>query len=87
MYGPNEEMLKNMAAQECCGQSKPATIGGYAERVPEPAHPSLMERVHQQRKRAQQEAIHAERLAELQMLLEKNPEIAHILDLLEWRKY
>ena len=86
MYGPNEEMLKNMAAQT--GEPvEAATLGGYAGIGQEPARPSLMERVHQQRKRAQREAIHAERLAELQMLLEKNPEIAHILDLLDWLKY
>ena len=44
---------------------------------------TLSERVSNRLYRAQQEAYKAERLAELARLLEKNPEIARILDLVE----
>lgn len=47
------------------------------------AHPSLRERVAMSLNRAQQESKRADILHELQHLLEKNPDIARILDLLE----
>jgi len=44
---------------------------------------SLRERIHLQRHRAQVESRRADQLSELEYLLDKHPEIARILDLLD----
>ena len=64
--------LKSMYDNQQCSTS----AGGCA-------NPSLRERISAQKFRAQQESRNANRLAELECLLDKNPEVARILDLLE----
>lgn len=49
----------------------------------EPARPNLRERIASDLRRAGRERLKYERLAELQHLLEKHPDVARILDLLE----
>ncbi len=80
----NEE-TNNTAAQETKAYhaNEMAGSGSLGYGLDKPCRPSLMERVSSQRRRAQQEADQVNRLAELQYLLEKNPEVARILDLLE----
>ena len=55
------------------------TTGG----CPKEYRATLRERVGRQRERAQLEACNVERLAELEYLLDKNPDVARILDLME----
>jgi len=85
MTNEQERKLKTMAADCAQRDYSSATIGGTmgyagpegAWRVP------LQERVSNQLRRAVQESGKAQRLAELQQLLERNPEVARILDLIE----
>lgn len=49
----------------------------------DPRRPSLMESVESQLNRATGEAYKADQLRELQYLLQKNPDVARILDLIE----
>lgn len=87
MNGPNEEKLKAMAQELDSAKSCGASVGGKLGRdVTEPGRPSIMVRLCLQKNRALQEASQFERLAELQFLLEKNPEVARILDLMDCLK-
>lgn len=70
--------LSAAAAQQC----NTAGIGGTL-RGDLPARESLLGRIRNQRSRAQMEARRMEHLFELEHLLEKNPEVARILDLLD----
>lgn len=74
---PNEQKLKAMLAeqQSQCG----ASIGGRAMM----ATPSLRDRIRDQRNRAEMEASRSAQLGELDHLLDKHPDFARILDLLE----
>lgn len=86
MTNEQEQNLKAMAAD--CGynstQVQTGKIGGYmAQEDCEPARPSLGERVANQLGKARRESRKESRLAELSYLLEKNPEVARILDLIE----
>lgn len=60
---------------------------GTAYDSPEPCRPSLRERVTSHLYRARKEADTRNRLEELQFLLDKNPDIARILDLIEDVRY
>lgn len=57
-------------------------IGGCVGKH-EVAQPSLRERIYSQRRHAQTESKRLDQLTELQFLLDSNPEIARILELLE----
>lgn len=77
-----KERLEKMQASQAYG----AIIGGQIGTnglYDEPCRASLRERVDSQLHRARREKIKAERLEELQYLLEKYPDIARILDLIE----
>lgn len=86
MNNLQEEMLAKKLAYEAsqiqtqghCADSTSGLIGN-----PMPSRVGIRERVNAQLHRAQQESNRASRLHELAYLLEKNPEIARILDLVE----
>jgi biotin synthase-related radical SAM superfamily protein len=72
-----ESQIKGMyAGQPQCGAQT-------ANVTDEPCKPGLFERVRMQARSAERETHRAMRLAELSHLLEKNPEVARILDLME----
>lgn len=83
------ECTEKMAAQAAEKRSGMAAdygaVGGagMARNCAEPRQPSLMESVESQLHRATGEVRKAEQLHELQYLLQKNPDVARILDLLE----
>lgn len=81
MYEREAELKRATAAtQECCDTTNAGKIG-YG--LDEACRPSLAERVTTQISRARREARQLDRLSELRYLLEKNPEVARILDLME----
>lgn len=75
----NEEKMKAMAAREANG----ASIGNCAGVARDTDAPSLRQRIKSQLRRAQDEARKENALHELEYLLDKNPEVARILDLLD----
>lgn len=79
-----QEKMSAMAAQQCAnpdiGTMGASLRGGYAN---ECKRASLRERVSDQLYRARSESGKCSRLEELTFLLEKNPEVARILDLIE----
>ena len=81
-----EQKLKQEAMNQCNAQ-RPygAALGGQMamSKDLEPARQSLRERVQSGLRRAQREAIKHDRLSELNFLLEKYPEIARMLELIE----
>lgn len=77
---PDEQKLKEMLAQECAKSS--GSIGG-AYALQQACRTPLRERVESVAYRADQEARKAGRAKELAMLLDENPKIARILDLME----
>ncbi len=81
----NEERLKDMAAQEANCAAGIGTIGGYANQAMglDTDAPSLRSRIHSQLRCAQRESRKANLLSELEYLLDKNPETARILELME----
>ena len=90
MTKEQEYKLKEMADKEFGGEigaSQQTLNQGCAERTQIPSMPSLRERIHDQRYRAQVESRRAEQLGELECLLDKNPETARILELLEQVKF
>ena len=60
-----------------------ASIGGYSTLNRAEEKMPLRDRISSRARRAGNEAIRAENLKELQYLLDKNPEVARILELLE----
>jgi len=81
----DEQKLKAMAEQQeqqatnRCKQGSVRTgLGGMTI-----AEPSLRERIASQRFRAETESRRASQLVELEYLLDKHPEVARILDLME----
>ncbi len=93
MNGINEMKAKlDMAAQGYADRNAKAEAGcciGEAKMAPDPERPSLARRVRDQLQQAEAATRKAQYLGELQYLLEKNPEVARILDLMEhvmaWR--
>jgi hypothetical protein len=78
-----EKMLNDKITQ-AARQAQAGSIGmatGMA--IPELSRPSLRERVADSAFRARRDARKADRMEELAMLLEKHPDIARILDLVE----
>lgn len=75
-----EQKLKYYA--ESNAQSNPQ-CGVLGKDVIEPMRDNLRGRIADQRQRAERESRRAMALAELEYLLDKNPEFARILDLLE----
>ena len=74
-----EQKLKAMA--ETCQQSTKGSCGDAGMLAP--ARDSLLDRVRARVDRAKRESVKYERLAELQYLLDKHPEVARILELME----
>ncbi len=87
-----EDMYRRMATQGCeqqtsapqpdagcCGQSG----ADYTKGCDEPSRENLRGRAGNRFRRAHREGQLAERLAELIYMLDKHPEVARILDLLE----
>lgn len=84
----NDEEMKEMnetlsAAAAQCRTEVQYGGGAMGGALNGPAMDNLMGRIASQCKRAQRSAMKAERLGELQYLLDKNPEVARILTLLE----
>jgi hypothetical protein len=79
-FDPIAEQIEKIEAQypdTCGGQVGQGLAGNFA------VQPGIRERVAQNLSRAQQEARRTDALHELQHLLEKHPDVARILDLLE----
>lgn len=77
------ECTEKLTAHQDAGYG---TLGGMAPNTMsgmDPRRPSLMESVESQLHRATGEARKADQLRELQYLLQKNPDVARILDLIE----
>lgn len=71
-----EEKLKQQQYSESIAQSQPQQCG-------EPMRETLTRRIDSRLYRAEKESRNNERLRELRYLLNKHPEIARILDLLD----
>ena len=82
MNWEQEQKLKAMGAQQ---QATESTLYGSigAKGLDEPRRPSLRERVAMDLHRAERESNKAMRLRELSELLDRNSEVARILDLIE----
>lgn len=81
-----EKMKYENAAQQQCGSI--GTIrGGYAEKTvgldTDCASPGLLDRVSRQKEELFRQSRKIENLMELEGLLQRNPEVARILDLLD----
>ncbi len=77
------DRLAKVAAKEYtdyCGANPQAAMDGWAD---QPKRLSLSESVASQLYRAEREARKLQLLGELKYLLDKNPEVARILDLIE----
>jgi hypothetical protein len=88
MTNEQQEKLKAIAEQECNARlahgNAGAAIGGLEyQQARSLAEPTLRERIRNQRCRAQNESRRLEQLHELEYLLEKHPEVARILELME----
>jgi hypothetical protein len=75
----NWEQEQKLRVVSSCGERQGAAVGMDTEA----RRPSLMERVSGQLERGRIESARACRLDELKYLLDKNPEVARILDLIE----
>ena len=81
-----EHKLKSMAEQEARlnqGSTCASSVLGSTNEGCCLASPSLRERIRNQSYHAKVESRRVEQLQELEFLLDKNPEVARILDLLE----
>ena len=82
----NEQLAKKLEAERF-GQIGGAAIGGYSTLNKAEAHmpckSPLRDRIASRAHHAARESRRAENLKELQYLLDKNPEVARILELLE----
>lgn len=76
-----ERKLKAEGAAQCANLA--GRNSGLQQQVPEVAAPTLRERIGSQRYHAQVESRRLEQLHELEYLLEKHPEVARILELIE----
>ena len=79
-YEKIQESINKAAKEEAWAHAEAAT--GSAGKA-DCAEESLRARLRRQRERAQLQSRNVERLAELECLLDKNPDFARILDLLE----
>lgn len=78
MTNEQQEKLKAIAEENYCNQA--STIGQAG--LYSPCEPSLMEKINSQLYRSQIESNKLNQLSELKYLLDKNPEVARILDLM-----
>ncbi len=89
MYGQEEKLKAAREAETSaakCAQGSTAGVAkelGYATRFDDPGRVGIRERVENDLNRASREARKLEQLHELSFLLQKNPEVARILDLIE----
>ncbi len=77
-----EQKRKDMAAKAAKEGMQGAATAGYAD-SPALAHETMTQRIRSQRNRTVEQARKREQLEELIYLLDKNPEVARILDLVE----
>ena len=81
------EKMRQDAAYQNAKEAYPSSLSqgpcSTANEAVQAVQPSLRERIRDQAARARRESRKADRLDELNFLLEKNPEVARILDLLE----
>ncbi len=81
---PTTEQVNVKMANEARGQVGRSTSGtDRSDCAFEPAQPGLRDRIRLDWARAQRESWKEGRLAELQYLLDKHPEVARILELLD----
>jgi len=85
MSNEHESKLKAMAEAEarCATKAQDTRESMHGLSQGQCASPSLRERIASQRYRAQAEARQSEALMELEFLMDKHPEVARILELLE----
>lgn len=85
MQEMEREKIRQDALYQQRGLGKAADPHGYADQCNrvEPVQVSLQDRLRDQAAQARRESRKADRLDELNHLLDKNPEVARILDLLE----
>lgn len=87
MNWEQEAKLKEAAQQQCAtpyGEATAKSMGGAIGcDTAQSARPSLRERVSMDLHRSMREVRKRDRLEELSYLLDKNPDIARILDLIE----
>lgn len=89
-YEREMKAAKAEQARQCAGLAGEAGYSSMgcneAKSCTEPARDCLRDRVHSQLRRAEGEVSRAMALAELERLLEKHPDVARILDLMEYVK-
>lgn len=73
----------NTAPGASTGNIGPDYLKGCDTKTTEPRHSGLRSRAGEAFRAAQHQAQHADRLAELMYLLDKNPHVARILDLID----
>ncbi len=76
----NEEQLKQAAYEQ---QAKYGTVGGATQECAMPARDSLTQGFRAQASRLRRDQHKLDQLNELTYLLDKNPEVARILDLID----
>ena len=81
------KLAKHLESERFGNIGSGASIGGYSTlnqaEAQMPCKSSLRDRIASRARHAARESRHAENLKELQYLLDKNPEVARILELLE----
>lgn len=80
---PDQEANLKMQAEKLAYMNQAQTVGMAGCASDSPSREPLLGRLYRQASHAQQEARRAERTHELIGLLEKHPEVARILDLVE----
>lgn len=88
MDAEQEQKLKAIAEQEYRMRQSGAVQGDCLQAQSQPvnycnAQPSLRERIRADRFRAEESATRRDRLLELEYLLDKHPDVARILELLD----
>lgn len=84
MYPPKvEEQIEKARHAQGCAQTTSGNIGSAKPDYDRPARPSLRERIEDIKRRSEDSERKGNRAAELGYLLDTNPEVARILDLLE----
>lgn len=86
-YEREKEAFEKAKVAEMVGDARWGSLGcNEAKSCTEPGRDCLRDRVHSQLRRAEGEVSRAMALAELERLLEKHPDVARILDLMEYVK-
>jgi hypothetical protein len=78
-----EEKVKALYERQMAAQDNTGAVGCANSVPPSEWRPSLRERIGKMRRSAERESRRAEKLRELDYLLDKNPEVERILNLME----